>query len=160
MAVAASARRHVQHAVAAECHARAARRLRTGDEHVVRVAQRTPVPAAARDCDGGIFRADRFAVGEIDVTVGRELRMQRDVHEPRQPFGTNLRHAGDGLGVELAAANRRARSPARSVTRIVSLATNARPHGCANPRVTTATSMFWPFGRLVAHGLPRAAAAR
>ena len=108
-----------------------------------RVAQRTSVPPAARNRHGGIFGADRLAIGEIDVAVAGEGGMQHDVHEPAQTFDSHFGHAGDRFRIELAGSNH-AQLPARSVTSIVSSATNARLHGRAKPRTTTVTSMFWP----------------
>ena len=159
MAIAASARGQIQHAVAAEGHARAARGLGAGDEHVGRVAQRAPVPAAARDRDRGIFRADRLAVGEIHVAVGRKLRMQRDVHEPSQSLGAHLRHALDGLCLELAGADHAQRSgPLRDEDGVVrDERETPRPR---EPARDDRDLDVLAFGRLVAHGLPRAAAAR
>ena len=120
----------------------------------VGVAQRAPVPAAARDRDRGIVGADRLAVGEIHVAVGREVRMQRDVHEPRQPLGAHLGHAGDGLCVELAGADHAQRSGALRDEDGVVRDERETPRPREPARDDRDLDVL-AFGRLVAHGRRR-----
>ena len=106
-------RRQIQHAVAAERHARRARCASRRHEDVLGARQ---APCAShdgpRDRDGVALRVELLGVVEIDVAVLRELRMKHDVHQAvhraRQPGLAGAvvrRHAGDRLRIELAVAD-------------------------------------------------------
>ena len=77
-----------------------------GDEHVLDVDERGAVELAADQGDGALAAGDLPRVGEVDVAVVGEVRMNRDLHHPGKAAGKDVvRHAGDGLVHQHAVAN-------------------------------------------------------
>ena len=123
-AAADAAGRDIQLAVAAEHHSRRTAEAALPDEDVLHVNERVAVPASARDREHALLRwlpaspastsgsgrrrrrrrTHRLRITQIDELIRRELRVQRDLHQPAETAGDDLRHAGDRCGIEHAVA--------------------------------------------------------
>ena len=120
---------HVEHAVTPEHDARGLGD-HVVDEDLLELRQRRTVPhragqygaarrgggwpAAARGrCRLAWRQRHRLVIRQVDVAVGCKLRVQRDVHQPREPLRRNRRQAATGAGsstpLRTGAAGRRAR---------------------------------------------------
>jgi hypothetical protein len=106
-----SADRHVEQAILADGDARDFRVHVIGDEDVAHVGQRLAVPCAAQNrvlrhrslsTVGAYIGAHGLVVRDVDPSVLREARVQRDVHQPgHRAERRDRRGAGHGGGVEL-----------------------------------------------------------
>jgi hypothetical protein len=100
---------HVEHAVAAKDDPRrraaGTRPPRFGHEQVLHLGQCRAVELAAGERRRQQAVLARLAVGEIEPAVLGEARMERDVHEAREPHRVDLRHPGHRRRVEDAVAD-------------------------------------------------------
>ena len=105
-AVTAARRRHIELAVAAPGEPRRPADARAATEDVREIGDRRPVEAATSHRQRRLpLGAGRLQVGEVDEVVGRKLRMEQNVHQPRSSLDAHRRDAGDGFRIQHAVAD-------------------------------------------------------
>ena len=74
------------------------------DQDLFETGKRRPVETGAPDREA-VGAAGALGVGEIDLAIGGEVRVENDVEEPALVPHVGVRHPGDGRGGEPAVAN-------------------------------------------------------
>jgi hypothetical protein len=135
------AERDEQHAVAREHEAtaevqrrRQRRRLMEDHLHVLDLRQGAIHEPAA--CHGGVVHAavTRLGVAPVDQLIGGERRVEAHVEQAALAARSTAGSPATGSDICLPSALTTRSRPGRSVTSILPLGRNARPHGLTSPR--------------------------
>ena len=104
-AVAAAGRRHIELAVTSPREPRRAAHTGPATEDVLEFRNRRSIEASTSERQRRLFLVHGFQIREVDESIGRELRVQQYLHQPRPALNAHRGHTGNGLRIEHAIPN-------------------------------------------------------